>query len=132
MPIYEYRCSSCGVRKEHLQKVSDPKFSVCPDCGKETYEKQLTAAGFQLKGSGWYATDFKGSPPAKKDDGGGTKKDGSVESSSKEAGSTEGAGKDSGSKEAGSKDRGADKPAATASTTPAPSAPASSTPISGS
>lgn len=126
MPIYEYRCSSCGVRKEHLQKVSDPKFSVCPDCGKETYEKQLTAAGFQLKGSGWYATDFKGSPPAKKDDGGGTNKDGSAESSSKEAGSTEGAGKDSGSKEAGT-----DKPAAAASpaasATPAPSTPASGT-----
>ncbi len=131
MPIYEYRCASCGVRKEHLQKVSDPKFTVCPECGKETYEKQLTAAGFQLKGSGWYATDFKGSPPAKKDDGGGTKKDGADESSSKEAGSTEGAGKDAGSKDGGGKDSGADKPAATASpaasATPAPSTPASGT-----
>lgn len=120
MPIYEYRCSSCGVRKEHLQKVSDPKFTVCPECGKETYEKQLTAAGFQLKGSGWYATDFKGSPPAKKDDSGAAK-DGAAEGGSKDAGSTEGAGKD-----AGSKDAGADKPAATASTAPASSTPASS------
>lgn len=59
MPIYEYCCSSCGVRKEHLQKISDPKLSTCPECGKETYEKQLTAAGFQLKGSGWYVTDFR-------------------------------------------------------------------------
>lgn len=72
MPIYEYRCSSCGSRKEHLQKVSDPKLTVCPECGKETYEKQLTAAGFQLKGSGWYVTDFRNK------DGGATGKSGSA------------------------------------------------------
>lgn len=59
MPIYEYRCSDCGFQKEYLQKVSDPKLTVCPECGKETFSKMLTAAGFQLKGSGWYATDFK-------------------------------------------------------------------------
>jgi len=74
MPIYEYRCSSCGVKKEHLQKISDARLTVCPDCGKPTYEKQLTAAGFQLKGSGWYVTDFKGgastaAAPVKKDEG---------------------------------------------------------------
>lgn len=60
MPIYEYRCDSCGFQKEHLQKISDPLLSVCPDCGQESYSKLLSAAGFQLKGSGWYATDFKG------------------------------------------------------------------------
>jgi putative FmdB family regulatory protein len=59
MPIYEYRCAACGFQKEHLQKLSDPVLSVCPQCGAERYEKLLSAAGFQLKGSGWYATDFK-------------------------------------------------------------------------
>ena len=68
MPIYEYRCSSCGFQKEYLQKVSDPLLSVCPECSKETFGKMLTAAGFQLKGGGWYATDFKnsGAKPAAK------------------------------------------------------------------
>lgn len=60
MPIYEYRCESCGFQKEHLQKMSDPVLSTCPSCGKGSYVKQLSAAGFQLKGNGWYATDFKG------------------------------------------------------------------------
>ncbi len=71
MPIYEYRCSSCGFQKEYLQKVSDPLLSVCPDCSKETFGKMLTAAGFQLKGGGWYATDFKnsGAAPAAKSAG---------------------------------------------------------------
>ena len=61
MPIYEYRCSSCGFQKEYLQKVAAPLLSVCPECSKETFGKMLTAAGFQLKGAGWYATDFKNS-----------------------------------------------------------------------
>ena len=60
MPIYEYRCESCGFQKDHLQKLSDPALTICPECGKDSYAKQLSAAGFQLKGSGWYATDFKG------------------------------------------------------------------------
>ena len=59
MPIYEYRCGACGHQEEHLQKVSEKPLSKCPACGKKSYKKQLTAAGFQLKGSGWYATDFK-------------------------------------------------------------------------
>lgn len=63
MPIYEYRCDSCGHQKEHLQKMSDPALTTCPACGRESYSKQLSAAGFQLKGSGWYATDFKGGQP---------------------------------------------------------------------
>ena len=60
MPIYAYKCSACGFAKDQLQKMSDPPLSDCPSCGKPSYTKQLTAAGFQLKGSGWYATDFKG------------------------------------------------------------------------
>jgi len=61
MPIYEYRCSECGFQSEYLQKVSEAPLSVCPSCGKATFQKLLSAAGFQLKGSGWYATDFRNS-----------------------------------------------------------------------
>jgi putative FmdB family regulatory protein len=60
MPIYAYRCATCGHAKDVLQKMSDPLLTVCPACGAQTFVKQLTAAGFQLKGSGWYVTDFKG------------------------------------------------------------------------
>ena len=60
MPIYAYRCSACGHAKDVLQKMSDPVLTTCPSCGAEAFSKQLTAAGFQLKGSGWYVTDFKG------------------------------------------------------------------------
>jgi len=60
MPIYAYRCGECGHAKDVLQKMSDPVLTTCPACGAEAFTKQLTAAGFQLKGSGWYATDFKG------------------------------------------------------------------------
>ena len=61
MPIYAYKCESCGHAKDVLQKISDAPLTECPACGAATFSKQLTAAGFQLKGSGWYATDFKGS-----------------------------------------------------------------------
>ena len=64
MPIYAYRCESCGHAKDVLQKMSDPVLSVCPSCGAESFKKQLTAAGFQLKGSGWYATDFRNNQSA--------------------------------------------------------------------
>jgi putative FmdB family regulatory protein len=64
MPIYAYRCSACGHAKDVLQKLSDAPLSTCPACGAETFSKQVTAAGFQLKGSGWYATDFKGGAAA--------------------------------------------------------------------
>jgi putative FmdB family regulatory protein len=60
MPIYAYRCEECGFAKDVLQKLSDPVLTDCPQCGKSTFKKQLTAAGFQLKGSGWYVTDFRG------------------------------------------------------------------------
>jgi putative FmdB family regulatory protein len=62
MPIYEYRCSSCGTQKDVMQKLSDAPLTKCPECGKETFSKQLSAAGFQLKGNGYYATDFKNKP----------------------------------------------------------------------
>ncbi len=60
MPIYAYRCEACGHAKDVLQKISDPVLTDCPACGAQAFKKQLTAAGFQLKGSGWYVTDFKG------------------------------------------------------------------------
>ena len=59
MPIYEYRCGSCGFEKEYLQKLSDAPITDCPTCGKPAMIKLVSAAGFQLKGTGWYATDFK-------------------------------------------------------------------------
>ena len=62
MPIYEYRCSSCGAQDDVIQKMSDTPLTKCPVCGKETYAKQLSAAGFQLKGNGYYVTDFKNKP----------------------------------------------------------------------
>lgn len=60
MPIYAYRCSSCGYSKDVLQKMSDKPLTTCPECQKDTFVKQVTAAGFQLKGTGWYVTDFRG------------------------------------------------------------------------
>jgi len=60
MPIYAYKCESCGFAKDVLQKMSDAPLSVCPQCNASSFKKQLTAAGFQLKGSGWYVTDFRG------------------------------------------------------------------------
>ncbi len=59
MPIYAYRCDSCGARKDVLQKVSDAALTTCPECGAESFRKELTAPAFQLKGSGWYVTDFR-------------------------------------------------------------------------
>jgi len=69
MPIYAYRCAACGHAQDVLQKISDPLLTVCPACGAPAFQKQVTAAGFQLKGSGWYVTDFRGGNGApKKDD----------------------------------------------------------------
>jgi putative FmdB family regulatory protein len=72
MPIYEYRCDSCGFQKEYIQRMSDARLTDCPECKKATFNKMVTAAGFQLKGGGWYVTDFKGggnaANPAKKAD----------------------------------------------------------------
>ena len=105
MPIYEYRCTSCGFQKEYLQKINDPVLSVCPECSKSTFSKMLSAAGFKLKGSGWYATDFKnsGSKPAAKT---------SVETSANAAdkGAVKSDAKDSGTGKSESKDSGSSKP----------------------
>ena len=67
MPIYEYRCKDCGFQNEYLQRMSDAPLTDCPECGKPSFSKMVSAAGFQLKGSGWYATDFKnnGAQPRK-------------------------------------------------------------------
>jgi putative FmdB family regulatory protein len=102
MPIYEYRCESCGHQQEFLQKVSDAPHTTCPKCGKPSLSKMLSAAGFQLKGSGWYATDFKGggSKPAAKsgeakpagDTSGGDKPSGESKSEEKKAAPSCGAG----------------------------------------
>jgi len=67
MPIYEYRCSDCGFQKEFIQKMSDAPLKTCPECGKETLGKMVSAAGFQLKGGGWYQTDFKGGAKPKEE-----------------------------------------------------------------
>jgi putative FmdB family regulatory protein len=70
MPIYAYRCSTCGFERDIMQKMADAPLTACPECHADTFVKQLTAAGFKLKGSGWYATDFKGGkkPDAPKPD----------------------------------------------------------------
>jgi len=73
MPIYAYKCSACGFAKDVLQKMSDAPLSDCPSCGASAFSKQLTAAGFQLKGSGWYVTDFRDGGGKKGADGGGDK-----------------------------------------------------------
>jgi len=115
VPIYEYRCSSCGFQKEYLQKVSDPLLSVCPECSKETFGKMLTAAGFQLKGGGWYATDFKNSgakPAAKTADQSGTASN--AESKTGATGESKGDGRSNGKTEA--QPAAAAAPAAAAST----------------
>ncbi|MEO8342963.1 MAG: FmdB family zinc ribbon protein [Gallionella sp.] len=103
MPIYAYGCSSCGLKKDVMQKMNDAPLHTCPECGKETFTKQLTAAGFQLKGSGYYVTDFKG---------GARKQDGKPEGKSPEI-------------------KSEDKPAGKPDATPAPAANTVSAPVSG-
>lgn len=96
MPIYAYKCESCGHRQDVLQKISDPLLTQCPACAASTFVKQVTAAGFQLKGSGWYVTDFR--------DGGGKKssadadaaKPGDADASAKPEGSGQGSASDKG------------------------------------
>lgn len=129
MPIYAYRCSSCGHAQDVLQKMSDPVLSTCPACGAETFVKQLTAAGFQLKGSGWYVTDFRGNGGAgakKVDaDSGGADKGGDkgadkVEGGKSGAGTAQPTADASVGAKSGSTETAAAAPAATAA--PAPSA----------
>jgi putative FmdB family regulatory protein len=118
MPIYAYKCATCGHAKDVLQKISDPLLTVCPECGAETFSKQVTAAGFQLKGSGWYVTDFR--------DNGGAKA-AAAKSDAKGDGNTEAKTADSGSAKSGdtaapSAGAASASPPSTASATPASTA----------
>ena len=87
MPIYEYRCATCGFEQEYLQKMSDAPLTDCPECGKAALVKMVSAAGFHLKGSGWYVTDFrdKGKKPAAGKDSAADKESKSSETESKPA-----------------------------------------------
>ena len=123
MPIYEYRCSSCGFQKEYLRKVSDPLLSVCPECSKETFGKMLTAAGFQLKCGGWYATDFKNSgarPAAKTGDQSGSAS--KAESKTGTASESKSEGKSDSKTEGKSESKSESRPAAAAPAGPASTA----------
>jgi putative FmdB family regulatory protein len=118
MPIYAYRCASCGHAQDVLQKLSDPVLTVCPACGAAAYAKQVTAAGFQLKGSGWYVTDFR--------DGAKAKADGTAAKPADSAATAQPA-----ADKPAADAKAADKPAATTTTAPAPAA-AAPTPSTGS
>ncbi|HLS56694.1 MAG TPA: FmdB family zinc ribbon protein [Zeimonas sp.] len=85
MPIYAYRCDSCGVEKDVLQKLSDAPLNICPDCGAEAFHKRLSAPAFQLKGSGWYVTDFRDGAKKDKADAGDGKAAAPAAESKKEA-----------------------------------------------
>ncbi|MDO9023574.1 FmdB family zinc ribbon protein [Zwartia sp.] len=106
MPIYAYKCTACGHAQDVLQKISDKPLTVCPECNQETYAKQVTAAGFQLKGSGWYVTDFRNNS------GGGAKtaEVAPAVTAADKAASEKGSGDSGGSKETGS-DAGSSKQA---------------------
>ena len=120
MPIYAYRCAACGHAKDVLQKLSDPLLHSCPACGADAFTKQVTAAGFQLKGSGWYATDFKSSGAAPvKPDPQGDKPDAAKSDDAK----SDGAKPDSAKPDSG-KTEGAKPEASVAAAAPAPTAPA--------
>ena len=84
MPIYEYRCAKCGFQQEFLQRLNEAPLTKCPECGKKSLKKMVTAAGFQLKGTGWYATDFKNSG-SKAKTGEGPKDSTTKDSSTKES-----------------------------------------------
>jgi putative FmdB family regulatory protein len=119
MPIYAYRCESCGFDKDVLQKISDAPLTQCPSCGADAFRKQVTAAGFQLKGSGWYVTDFRGGS------------NGGTNGAAAGAKAGEGASSAEGSKPAGESaaaPAASSAPASTGSTPAATSASASTTP----
>jgi putative FmdB family regulatory protein len=132
MPIYAYKCTACGHAKDVLQKMSDPLLTVCPACGQASFQKQLTAAGFQLKGSGWYVTDFRngntGAPAVGKGEGQSEDKGEGKAAEGKTAG--EGASPTKPAEGAASApaaaSSGAAAPAAAPAASPAPSSPSSS------
>src|SRR5215207_6058185 len=107
MPIYAYKCGSCGHAKDVLQKMSDAPLTVCPACGAAAFSKQVTAAGFQLKGSGWYATDFRGGNNAAPASADGQKADGEAKPAD-------------GAKTADGAAKTGDSPAKTVDSSPAP------------
>lgn len=124
MPIYAYRCTACGHAKDVLQKISDPVLTTCPACQAEAFSKQVTAAGFQLKGSGWYVTDFRGG------NSGGAKEGGEAKADAKSETKTDAPSGDS-AKSSEASSTSAPAPSATAAaaapaSTPSPSTPASS------
>jgi putative FmdB family regulatory protein len=116
MPIYAYKCESCGYAKDILRKMSDEPLTVCPQCGESSFKKQLTSAGFQLKGSGWYVTDFRG---------------GNSAAAGAKSGDTEAAGSGGNGSKAADSGAAAASPASTpAAATPAPAATPSAAPAS--
>jgi putative FmdB family regulatory protein len=122
MPIYAYRCSNCGHAQDALQRMSDPVLTVCPECGQSTYVKQVTAAGFQLKGSGWYVTDFRGDGKAKAAEAApGDKGEAKSDGKSGDAKGGEGAAKSDGGNGDGAKDS-AKKSEGAPAAAPAPAA----------
>ena len=125
MPIYAYRCEDCGHAQDFLQKMSDPLLDTCPACGSNGFRKQLTAAGFQLKGGGWYVTDFRdgGKKDAKKPADGGT--DGKTADSSA-AGEGKSESKSEGKSDSKSDSKSPDSTPAAPASTPATPAPAPS------
>lgn len=126
MPIYAYRCEDCGHAQDFLQKMSDPLIAVCPNCGSSNFKKQLTAAGFQLKGGGWYVTDFRdnGKKDGKKADAATT-----VVAPAAEGGGSGGEGKSD--SKGGESSTPAAAPAASSSTASTSTPSASSTPSTG-
>ncbi|CAN5720493.1 hypothetical protein BH11PSE8_BH11PSE8_35950 [soil metagenome] len=141
MPIYAYRCETCGHAKDVLQKMSDAVLTVCPSCGAPTFKKQVTAAGFQLKGSGWYVTDFRGGDASKAPKaiegvvaGADGKGDAPKSDSGKESGKESGKGSESSASDSGKSAGGKSESAPAPAAAPAPSSsPASggSTPAAG-
>ncbi len=127
MPIYAYRCTACGHAKDVLQKMSDPVLVTCPACGAAAFSKQLTAAGFQLKGSGWYATDFKGggAAPAAAEAKGDGKSDGKSDNKSDSKPDAKSDGKSDGKTEAKPDSKPAGKSDSAAGTSTASAAPSS-------
>ena len=125
MPIYAYKCESCGHAKDFLQKMSDPPLTDCPACGKSALVKQVTAAGFQLKGSGWYVTDFRGGDNSASKAAGEAKADTPSGASTADAGGADSAKPATASSTESS--GGTSAPAATTST-PAPSSPSTRSP----
>jgi putative FmdB family regulatory protein len=120
MPIYAYKCSACGFAKDVLQKLSDAPLTDCPQCGAGAFSKQVTAAGFQLKGSGWYVTDFRDGGGKKGAEKGDADKGGAEKSSADKVASAPAEGA---SASTGSADAPAASPAAAPAPAPAPAAP---------